>query len=93
MLFSASYDAVRDCAGQVGPGDQVLLADQGVILLTDADRVRQLQACCGTNLRALHADATARGLQDLATALGVELIEDGAWVECALECPVALSWK
>jgi len=93
LLLAASAAAVRDCAGQLGPGDQVLLADRGIGLLADAPQLRRLQAQCRTPVCGLQVDAAAHGLQELAGILDVMLIGDRTWVEWVAEHPVVLSWK
>ncbi|MEJ8568437.1 DsrH/TusB family sulfur metabolism protein [Elongatibacter sediminis] len=77
--------------GFCAPGDEVLLMDDGVLLLAGNTGIVPLPE--GVHLACLDADARARGVADVARALEVELISDGEWVRRVAERPHCLSWK
>ncbi len=95
QLMSADPRAVADCGTFLLPGDEVLLIDAGVHLLTDPDALlaRLKNQDYAPNISALSSDVLARGLEAPSRHPGISLLSDRQWVERVCSCCQVLSWK
>ena len=84
-LHLLTHPSAREaCFPEVLPGDWLLLADQGVLLLQGGHRwPEHIQLAC------LQADSTARGLP---VPEGVHSLTDDAWVALVARHEQVLSW-
>ena len=76
-------------------GDSLLLIENGVYNLTDANSLAAIKAA-GLTLYCLHADITARGLkhheQSGATTVDATVIDDSGFVELTCSHQKVVSW-
>ena len=95
QLMCADPRAVEDCRTFLQPGDEVLLIDAGVHLLTDPDALfaRLKNQEYVPNISALSSDVLSRGLEAPIKRSGISLLNDGQWVERVCSCYQVLSWK
>ena len=95
QLMCADQRALEDCRAFLQPGDEVLLIDAGVHLLTDPDALfaRLKNEDYAPNISALGADVLSRGLEAPSKHSGIRLLSDGQWVERVCHCAQVLSWK
>ncbi len=92
LLMSARGDAVSTCLAQLGPGDEVLLLDEGVhCLAPDGEHPAQLSALLAAAARvcALETDVRARVP---GTHPAVRLVGDDDWVRMVHRHRHVLSW-
>ena len=95
QLMSADPRVVEDCRAFLQPGDEVLLVDAGVHLLTDSDALfaRLQNPGFSPRISALGSDILSRGLE-AATGLGrIGVLSDAQWVERVRRNSQVLSWK
>jgi len=88
-MVLGSRDSLASCLHFVRPGDQVLLAGAGVLVL--AGELPAMDAA--PELLALQADVAARGLLQHAACAKVGLVNDLRWVELVTRHQHTLSWK
>ncbi len=95
QLMSADPRAVADCRAFLQPGDEVLLVDAGVHLLTDSDALfARLQNNGFTpRISALRSDILSRGLEAATRHGRIGLLSDAQWVERVRSNGQVLSWK
>ena len=95
QLMCTDPRTVRDCCAFLQPGDEVLLIDAAVQLLTDADALlARLKNQHGIRkISALRADVLSRGLKASIESSGISLLSDRQWVEQLCRCSQVLSWK
>ncbi len=95
QLMSADPRAVADCSTFLQPGDELLLIDAGVHLLTDPDALlaRFKNHNYAPNISALCSDVLSRGLEAQSKHRGISLLSDRQWVERVCSCRQVLSWK
>lgn len=95
QVLSDDPRALADCLHAVQPGDELLLADQGVQWLVRGD---ELSGSLGTlgfpvALNALAIDVALRGLGHKTGLHSLNLLEDTQWVKKACQFDQVLSWK
>ena len=95
QLMSADPRALADCRAFLQPGDEVLLVDAGVHLLTDSDALfARLQNKDFTpRVSALRSDILSRGLEAATRHGRISLLSDAQWVERVFSSSQVLSWK
>ena len=95
QLMCAYHRALEYIRAFLQPGDEVLLIDAGVHLLTDPDALfaRLKNEDYAPIISALGADVLSRGLEAPSKQRGIRLLSDGQWVERVCHCAQVLSWK
>lgn len=88
-MVLGSRDSLVTCLRFVRPGDQVLLAGAGVLVL--AGELPAMDAA--PQLLALQADVAARGLLQHAVSVKAGLVTDLGWVELVTQHQHTLTWK
>ena len=93
--MSANPCAVADCRAFLQPGDEVLLVDAGVHLLTDSDALftRLENKDLTPRISALRSDILSRGLEAASRHGRISLLRDAQWVERVFSSSQVLSWK
>jgi sulfur relay protein TusB/DsrH len=89
IIKSAKAEALLSVAELASPEDQVLLLEDGCYLYTLA---QQKLIDLKSPVQALTDHMKARGLNEKACALGVELISFKQWVLLTHKHPKATSW-
>ncbi|MBA35870.1 MAG: hypothetical protein CMI14_10635 [Oleispira sp.] len=89
IIKSAKADALLNVAELASPEDQVLLVEDGCYLYTLA---QQKFIELNSPVQALTDHMKARGLNEKANALGIELISFKQWVLLTHLHPQATSW-
>jgi sulfur relay protein TusB/DsrH len=94
QLLSADPRAWQAAARFCLPGDCVVLADAGTVLLADgAFEARFRSAAPQVEMLILEVDANARGLSRGVRESGIRPISDREWVALACSHEQVLSWK